>query len=637
MLVELVDLFSRVLVYLVKVVSLPFLYLAHPFAKVSEYLASFWTWQLTLEIAVVIWLAQMTCASLEVALTSFLAKNERKTRLQVPSIKLPKGALRPPPRPPDGAGDPVPVTHATPHPLSDGHQAVLHPLSSESASGTASRPSCSFFPAAFAARFVSKGLRTPAREVSGLDDTSATDADEVPFNISDFVDGPRQSRSVKVSLADSTMSLMNESNAAQSSTSISVQNEPLESRVLTDSASSSEDTIAAGEDTISVENHAKPDSMPIVTPDATPCSKKAGSCESINENQTGARSRCSPASKVKSAKARKNVDPNGNSGDAGKMSLTEQEQAEWERYQFGVAGAAQARAQRSARALNVGPTTRTVRMRATEVKLSVYLNTEVDKGYATVISLPSRCNTLPLVLQKIQEAMQLDKRMLYASELFVPDGTRINAYQVLVDYAALDTAIIVGCGEAFDHTSIPYDLLQFHLNGGGREAAKKVKKMLEEQRKEECLEKADHVRASGHGLDSRAAVDSKQHNQQMNRKYVEEQRWEYGEQLMLRAAQHHNLMSSVQRNNITRKMEEEERRQKREDFERARREALAQERELDKELASLRKQAERDKIKEMHDKVKRDFETSNCHSKAQRMANISRFGSTTGGPGAYMC
>jgi hypothetical protein len=44
--------------------------------------------------------------------------------------------------------------------------------------------------------------------------------------------------------------------------------------------------------------------------------------------------------------------------------------------------------------------------------------------------------------------------------------------------AALDTAIIVGCGEPFDPSTIPYDILEFHLQGGGRAAAKKVKHQL---------------------------------------------------------------------------------------------------------------------------------------------------------------
>ena len=52
--------------------------------------------------------------------------------------------------------------------------------------------------------------------------------------------------------------------------------------------------------------------------------------------------------------------------------------------------------------------------------------------------------------------MQLDRRMCYAAELYLPDGTRIASYKQLIDAAALDTAIIVGCGEPFDPSTIPY-------------------------------------------------------------------------------------------------------------------------------------------------------------------------------------
>ena len=75
------------------------------------------------------------------------------------------------------------------------------------------------------------------------------------------------------------------------------------------------------------------------------------------------------------------------------------------------------------------------------------------------------------VLPKIQARMLLDKRMLYASELFLPDGTKISSYDVLVDTARRDTAVIVGCGEPFDPQCIPPSMLSVHLQGGGRDAA----------------------------------------------------------------------------------------------------------------------------------------------------------------------
>ena len=47
-------------------------------------------------------------------------------------------------------------------------------------------------------------------------------------------------------------------------------------------------------------------------------------------------------------------------------------------------------------------------------------------------------------------------------------GNDANSFR-LPGYARLDTAIIVGCGEAFDATTIPYDILEAYLHGGGRE------------------------------------------------------------------------------------------------------------------------------------------------------------------------
>ena len=47
-----------------------------------------------------------------------------------------------------------------------------------------------------------------------------------------------------------------------------------------------------------------------------------------------------------------------------------------------------------------------------------------------------------------------------------------------MEASALDTPIIVGCGEPFDHSTVPQSLLSFHSHGGGRSAAKTVKKEI---------------------------------------------------------------------------------------------------------------------------------------------------------------
>jgi len=280
---------------------------------------------------------------------------------------------------------------------------------------------------------------------------------------------------------------------------------------------------------------------------------------------------------------------------------------------------------------SVGHTaTRTTRLRAGGVKLSCYVNTEVDRGRATVISLPEDCDTLAEVMPMVQKMMQLDKRMMYAAELYLPSGEKITTYKQLVDAAALDTAIIVGCGEPFDPSTIPYDLLEFHLQGGGRQAAKKVKKQLQRKRLDESQDKADTVRASGHGLDSKAAITSRNQSIEDNREQAALQRQEYMEQLMYRAAQQKDLMDRVHHNNILHKMEQEELRARREEFDRVRLETLAEQRRYDAEIAAQKKAAQDAEIKAMHTQVKSSFENSGFYKKSKRLANISRSGATKG-------
>ena len=86
------------------------------------------------------------------------------------------------------------------------------------------------------------------------------------------------------------------------------------------------------------------------------------------------------------------------------------------------------------------------------------------------------------VFPLLQQKMQLDQRMLYAAELFLPDGTKITSFKQLREAADIDTAIIVGCGEPFDSSTVPQTMLSFHLHGGGREAPKVVKKELAEKK-----------------------------------------------------------------------------------------------------------------------------------------------------------
>ena len=203
----------------------------------------------------------------------------------------------------------------------------------------------------------------------------------------------------------------------------------------------------------------------------------------------------------------------------------------------------------SRRALNGNGSTLTSRLRSTGIKLTCYLNTECNRGRSTIIHLPEACDTLGEVFPLIQRRMGLDGRMLYAAELFLPDGAKIASYKQLHEMAQLDTAIIVGCGEPFDSSTVPQSMLSFHTHGGGRKAANVVKKELAEKKLKSSQLKADQVRASGHGLSNAAASAAKLASIETNREAAASMRHDYMNQLIARSAQQTELIRHVQGNN----------------------------------------------------------------------------------------
>lgn len=196
------------------------------------------------------------------------------------------------------------------------------------------------------------------------------------------------------------------------------------------------------------------------------------------------------------------------------------------------------------------PPVRPQELRATGVRLTCYLNCD-SSGYShgTIVKLPVECDTIPETIQKIQARMKLDSRMLYASELWLPDGRRVGNFEELYEAAANHTPIIVGCGEPFDSTHVPTDLAEFHREGGAlHKASRKVHKQLTSRRKQALHDKAETVRAAGHGINSEAAAVARGQNTEMNREHVIDMRRAYMESLVQRAAQHEDLMQSVKSN-----------------------------------------------------------------------------------------
>ena len=211
-------------------------------------------------------------------------------------------------------------------------------------------------------------------------------------------------------------------------------------------------------------------------------------------------------------------------------------------------------------------TTRAAQLRASGHKLTCYLNQEVDRGRSTVVTLPTECDTIGEVIPLIQKRMGLDKRMLFASELFTVGGEEIRRYQQIVDAAKSDAPIIVGCGEPFDETRVPDALLEYHLNGDGRKGVKKVTRELNDKRKRQQGVKAQRVRDQGYGVSPEisAATMSREHQHQANVEKANAVRHRYMTGLVQRSEEQQRLMAAVQENIMHCKMEEEESRLARE-------------------------------------------------------------------------
>jgi len=209
------------------------------------------------------------------------------------------------------------------------------------------------------------------------------------------------------------------------------------------------------------------------------------------------------------------------------------------------------------------------------------------------------------VIPKIHKRMGMDKRIASAATLFLPDGKKINTYQELLDAAASDHAIIVGCGEQFDPTTVPYDLLEAYLHGGGRDGLKKVKQELNVKQKLAAQEKADTVRQSGHGIypNSAAVVTAREEVVEANKVIAAQMRHEYMEQLMFRAEQQKTLTSIVKQNTDMHKLEHKASKERRAEMDAERTERILEEKRAER-ANFLEKMAERKaKLKQKHHNV----------------------------------
>jgi len=277
--------------------------------------------------------------------------------------------------------------------------------------------------------------------------------------------------------------------------------------------------------------------------------------------------------------------------------------------------------------------TRTSRLRTSIVKLSCYLNCEADRSRATVVRLPEECDTLGEVIPKIHKRMGMDKRIAYAAELFLPDGKKIKTYDELLDAAANDHAIIVGCGEKFDPTTIPYDLLEAYLHGGGRDGLKKVKQELNAKQKFAAQEKADTVRSSGHGIypNSAAVVTARAEVVDAHKTIAAEMRHEYMEQLMFRAEQQKALNAIVAQNTTMMKSEAQAAKDRRKVMDAARIEKVVAEKNDARAVILSKRETLKAKIKMKHDRIHQQYES---HSYAHKIDERNPYGPTQAGMSA---
>ena len=119
----------------------------------------------------------------------------------------------------------------------------------------------------------------------------------------------------------------------------------------------------------------------------------------------------------------------------------------------GESAASSSRVARSARSYRRGnATTRSAQLRANVIKLTCHLNCEGRGGMATTVKLPEDCDTLEEVLIKVQARMQLDSRMLYASELYDVHGTPVRNMRDMTfgDHVSLQGLVSLGLGFGFN-------------------------------------------------------------------------------------------------------------------------------------------------------------------------------------------
>lgn len=191
------------------------------------------------------------------------------------------------------------------------------------------------------------------------------------------------------------------------------------------------------------------------------------------------------------------------------------------------------------------PPTNASRLRAQGIRVPCYLNGETAKSAARMVAVPETVSTLREMLDVVQVQMRLDSKLMYARDLYMPNGDSIRTYEELRERAASSTPMIIGCGEPFDPTCIPPSMLMAFQRGGGRKANSDIKRELLERKRRAAHLKADQVRSGGHGANNSAARSARDKCADKRRLVAAQLRHEQLTLAMRRAEEHDLFLQEV--------------------------------------------------------------------------------------------
>jgi len=201
------------------------------------------------------------------------------------------------------------------------------------------------------------------------------------------------------------------------------------------------------------------------------------------------------------------------------------------------------------------PHTTTSKLRSQGLRITCYLNCHMHDHPAMGIIVPEQMSSLKELLPFVQKEMRLERKMMFAKALFLPDGSRVRTFEQFRNDALAAAAFIVGCGEPFDSHGVPPSLVLQHKHGGGRQAASEIKREQTTKRKKMAHLKADQIRATGHGTSNSAARAARHEAVEGNRLHAAELRHEHMANMLHRAAEQESLINTVKMRNAHQRRE----------------------------------------------------------------------------------